>query len=195
MNAAEIKEAIVKNLSSQMNEQGYFTEQTFYHPLTKTKDANLPSDRTNVPNADILNRTKEGYLSNEQILDIFGKPLDSKDYELTTKEQDLLKNDPSQFKAILHLTPAAPCRAHLLNMYLDECGDEKLGKSNDTMLQWSQCNGHFYKWTTCLAKHRKWYEARFNSLTKVVPSPVERGIQDTHPRRDPSTYRAPNFDN
>ena len=124
MQASEIKETILQNMGKELNEQGYFVEPAFYHPLTKAKEANLPSDRTNVPNADYLNRTKDGYLSNEQILDIFGKPLDSKDFELSQQEQDALKEDPSQFKAILHLAPSAPCRAHVLNMYLDDCGDE-----------------------------------------------------------------------
>ena len=121
---ADVKQAVLASMKKELNESGYFVEPSFYHPLTKTKDANLPSDRTNVPNADYLKRTKEGYLSNEQILDIFGKPLESKDYELTSQEQDILKNDPSQFKAVLHLAPAAPCKAHVLNMYLDDCADE-----------------------------------------------------------------------
>ena len=119
-----VKQTLLNNLGKELNEAGYFTEQSFYHPLTKTKDAKLPSDRTNVPNADILNRTKEGYLSNEQILDIFGKPLDSKDFEITKDEQEILRNDPSQFKAVLHMAPAAPCKAHVLNMFLDDCADE-----------------------------------------------------------------------
>ncbi|KAL9643717.1 hypothetical protein ABK040_016163 [Willaertia magna] len=185
---------LLPELDVQRGKNYKILEPTFYRPLTRVKDAGLPSDRINVPNADYLSRNREGYLSNEQILDIFGKPLDSKDYEVKSFEVDELKKDPKLFKSMLHLTPAAPCRAHLLNMFTEECYNPDLGKSNETMLQWSGCNRHFYKWTTCLAKHRKWYEARYEALAKVQAPVTDRAIQDTDLRKDPSTYRQPRFD-
>ena len=56
------------------------------------------------------------------------------------------------------------------------------------MAQRSQCNKHFYKFTTCLNKHRKWYDARFKALAEVAPEVAPRFQQPVKYDQDPSLY-------
>lgn len=47
------------------------------------------------------------------------------------------------------------------------------------MMQYSACNSHYFKLIHCVNKHRRWYEARFESLASVLP-------EDQVPRRTPT---------
>jgi hypothetical protein len=49
------------------------------------------------------------------------------------------------------------------------------------MLQNSACNKHFFNFTTCVNRHRKWYDARFEALARAVP-------EDQVPSRDVATF-------
>ena len=63
-----------------------------------------------------------------------------------------------------------------------------IGTKNTSMLQFSQCNRHFYNFNVCLNKHRKWYDARFKSLAEAVPEAAPRFVQAIQYDQDPSIY-------
>ena len=100
----------------------YFVEPKYYKS-PKLKDVNIPDDATNIPNSAHLKYNK--YYSNEEVLDIWAKPLDSKDYVATPEEISRLQANPtnSAFRALLIGSTNAPCVAHLQNMFLDKCND------------------------------------------------------------------------
>lgn len=104
----------------------YAKEERFY-VTPKVKDSGFgpeQSDKTNRPDP-VGARVKE-VRSREEVLDIWAKPLEFKDYELTALEAEALKADPNAF-GLLHLdSPHAPCRAHIYNMRLDECDNPSM---------------------------------------------------------------------
>lgn len=94
----------------------YFKEKEYYIS-PKVRDVNLPDDRSNIPNSTYLQPKK--IRSDDEILSIWGAPL--KNFEPTEEEIKQLKEKPYRFKSLLHLSPHAPCIAHIKNMLLDRC--------------------------------------------------------------------------
>jgi hypothetical protein len=159
-----------------------------FYKSPKLKDVDLPDDATNIPHP--AHTKFDHYYSNEEVLDIWAKPLDSKDYLPTKLELEQLRKDPSpdKFRAYVLFGAHAPCNAYILNMKIDKCHDPKLGQTNKTMLQRSQCNRHFYHFTTCLNRHKKWYDARFQAFADELPDIAPKYQKDVDYTQDPSLY-------
>ncbi|KAL0476855.1 hypothetical protein AKO1_005630 [Acrasis kona] len=146
-----------------------YAKEEKYYITPKVKDSGFgpdQSDRSNRVDPTAM-RIKE-VRSREEILDIWAKPLEFKDYEVTPFEKEALRIEPGVL-ALLHLDgPTAPCRAHIYNQRLDECDNPNIGRKNNTMLQRAQCYRHLFRLTNCMNKHEKWYEARFEALKAVM---------------------------
>lgn len=54
---------------------------------------------------------------------------------------------------------------------------EAVGQSNETMLQDTSCNYHFYRLNRCVLKHYKWYEARREALRQALPEAYKARTQ------------------
>eukprot|EP01080_Neovahlkampfia_damariscottae_P008219 gene8219-44_t len=149
----------------------YFQEPIFYKSPT-VKEFNHDRERTDMPNASMTKNMK--FYTNEEISAIWAKPV--KDFEPCEEEVEIIKEEPRAFPYLLHYTSDAPCVAHLMNRRLDECGDNKLGKTNATMLQKAACNEHLLNWILCLNKHNGWYQARYNALYKINPEGIDSSV-------------------
>jgi hypothetical protein len=103
----------------------YYSEPKFYKS-PKLKDVDLPDDATNIPHP--AHTKFDHYYSNEEVLDIWAKPLDSKDYLPTKLELEQLRKDPSpdKFRAYVLFGAHAPCNAYILNMKIDKCDDPSM---------------------------------------------------------------------
>lgn len=106
----------------------YHVEPQFYKS-PKLKDVDIPDDATNVPNA--AHQKYNHYYSDEEVLDIWAKPLDSKDYLPTDSDKEHLSKiqdsdldalqKERKFRSLVLLGKHAPCNAHIYNMALDAC--------------------------------------------------------------------------
>ncbi len=101
----------------------YYVEEKFYKS-PKVKDANLPEDRTDRANAGYTKYDK--YFTRDEILDIWAKPLDSRDYQVTSEEKGLLQAQPNLFHHFLFVSRHSPCAPHIFNMKLDECNNPSM---------------------------------------------------------------------
>lgn len=98
--------------------QPYFREPKFYVSPT-VKDAKLKDDRVNVANAAHINYTR--YYTNDEILDIWAKPLTG--YQVTAEEKSKIEKDPTVVNSLVFNSEESPCLCHIKNMFLDKCED------------------------------------------------------------------------
>lgn len=101
----------------------YYVEHQYYKS-PKVKDSNIKDDKTNLVNSPYTNYDK--YYTREEIMDIWAKPLESRDYVVKDTEKKILKATPETFHTLLHLSPAAPCAPHILNMQMDQCNNPSM---------------------------------------------------------------------
>jgi len=153
----------------------YFREPKFY-TSPKVKDANLPDDRTNVPRPYI--RTNQRFYTNEEILDIWAKPLEG--FQVTAEEQAQINKNPMVVNKLVMMSGESPCKCHVQNMFLDKCEDPKVGTSNKSMLQDTACNYHYFRLLKCISKHWRWYEARREALRAALPEDLKAQTRPLH---------------
>lgn len=146
----------------------YFVEPKFYESPT-VREANLDrKGRVDVPNSYI--HTKNKFLTDDDIMSIWQAPLVG--YELTEEEKTTLATNPGLHFYRLTVM-SGPCKAHLLNMQLDKCGNDDVGKVRETMLQLDACVDHYMNWVGCFNKHKKWYQLRQNEMAKLHPDVIK----------------------
>jgi hypothetical protein len=144
----------------------YFEEPVFY-VSPKVKDSTF-NERIDVPNSYITKDLK--FYSDQEIHAIWEKPLEK--YELSEEEIETLKTEPEKANSVLYMTEESPCKAHILNRKLDRCYDQKVGRSNKSMLRYHACVTHIYKFLKCQNKHRPWYELRLKEVNKYLTTPL-----------------------
>lgn len=145
----------------------YYKEKKYYTSpkLSEVYDR----QRLDVPNGYYTKSHK--IRTNEEIMSIWEAPVE--DFELTEEEKqwaETAEQTQSSFRRLLFNTPKSPCQPHVLNLIGDKCTTTPdLGKTKKTIFQKLACDTHLFNLIECYNRHRKWHNARYNEIQKVLP--------------------------
>lgn len=159
----------------------YLVSEKKYYVSPKLSDV-YDRQRLDVPNG--YYTKKRQFRTNEEIMSIWAAPVEN--FELTEEDIELAKTlDQSKraFRTLLYGAKKGPCYAHYLNFGLDNCKKKQELTEKNKLFKKLACDGHIFKLMECQNRHRKWYDARYNEVQKIIPG-VMPEIEDNLVRKD-----------